>query len=184
MTILLSTRRFADIPQFIKPSSAGGDVGWRYLDGWFETWGSQGLDMTPDFQRGRVWTRAQQIAFVEYALRGGLVGPIYWNELSEEGAAGGARVVLVDGLQRLTAIQAFLNNTIPAFGVLYNAFEDTLRGMDMRVRMVVHNLGTRAEVLRWYLELNAGGTPHTPDELARVQRLLDEAVPGTTAAPV
>lgn len=37
----------------------------------------------------------------------------------------------------------------------------------------VNELRTRAEVLRWYLQLNSGGVVHTEEELARVRALLE-----------
>ena len=44
--------------------------------------------------------------------------------------------------------------------------------------MVFGNLKGRAEVLQWYLLFNSGGTDHTPEELARVQGLLDSEPKG------
>lgn len=37
----------------------------------------------------------------------------------------------------------------------------------------INDLKTRQEVLGWYIEMNAGGTPHSKKEIARVQSLLD-----------
>jgi len=36
----------------------------------------------------------------------------------------------------------------------------------------MNDLKTRAEVLQWYIEFNAGGTPHTEAEINRVRELL------------
>ena len=36
----------------------------------------------------------------------------------------------------------------------------------------VNDLKTRAEVLKWYLEMNTGGTPHTSDEISKVRDML------------
>ena len=42
-----------------------------------------GLQLNPEFQRGHVWTEEQQIAWVEYYLRGGKSGnTIYLNNHS------------------------------------------------------------------------------------------------------
>jgi hypothetical protein len=40
---------------------------------------------------------------------------------------------------------------------------------------MVNDLKTEAEVLRWYLEINAGGTPHTEEELDKVRKMLKKA---------
>jgi hypothetical protein len=70
--------------------------------------------MNPDFQRGHVWTEEQQIAYVEYLLKGGMSGrTFYFNKPSwknKDTINGYDDFVCVDGLQRTTAIEKFLNN--------------------------------------------------------------------------
>ena len=83
--------------------------------------------------------------------------------------------VCVDGLQRLTAIRRFLQNEIPVFGSKYSEYTDSLRS-STTVRVHVNDLKSREEVLRWYLEMNAGGTPHSKKEIQRVKDLLDAEV--------
>jgi hypothetical protein len=130
------------------------------------------LDLNPDFQRGHVWTREQQIAYVEFKLRGGrgsntiLFNCKGWMH-SFEGP-----YVLVDGKQRITAVLAFLHDEIPAFGHLYSEFTGKLRMTGADFVIQVNDLKTRAEVLQWYIELNAGGTPHTQEEIEKVKQLL------------
>lgn len=128
-----------------------------------------GLDLDPDFQRGHVWTEAQQVAFMEYFLREGRSGrDIYFNNptwmttFSEP-------TVLVDGKQRLTAARRFMANQIKVFGLFAWEFEGKAR---MTFNFHVNSLKTRKEVLQWYLQMNAGGTPHTAEELERVRVLL------------
>ena len=43
----------------------------------------------------------------------------------------------------------------------------------------VNNLKTRADVLRWYLEMNTGGTPHSKEEIKRVEELYEESFRST-----
>ena len=38
----------------------------------------------------------------------------------------------------------------------------------------VNNLKTKREVLQWYIDMNAGGTPHTTEEIERVKKLIDD----------
>jgi hypothetical protein len=85
----------------------------------------------------------------------------------------------VDGKQRLDAVLGFMNNEVPIFGGNY--FRDYTDKMDMlvaRFRWNVNDLQTRDEVLQWYLDLNSGGTVHSPNELDRVRELI-----GTPYAP-
>ncbi len=42
------------------------------------------------------------------------------------------------------------------------------------LRLNVNSLKTKREVLTWYIQMNAGGTPHSNDEIAKVQKLLEK----------
>ncbi len=133
------------------------------------------LDLEPDFQRAHVWTDAQQIAFVEYQLQGGTSGKeLYFNCAGWGGDYRGPYVI-VDGKQRLQAVRRFMADEIPAFGYLLSQYEDKLSFTDNYFYWNVAALQTRAEVLQWYLNFNAGGTVHTAEELDRVRQLLAEA---------
>lgn len=78
--------------------------------------------------------------------------------------------VLVDGLQRLTAVMRFLKGEITAFGYYYGEFEDKPHDCDFI--LCINDLPTRALVLQWYLDLNSGGVVHTQEELDRARMLL------------
>lgn len=130
------------------------------------------LEMNPDFQRGHIWTKGQQIKYIEFMLAGGCSGKdIFFNHPGWQRDFAG-HMVLVDGLQRLTAGLAFMNNEIPAYGALYQEYDCVHYSVDFIFH--VNCLKTRAEVLRWYIELNEGGVVHTPEEIERVKQLLEE----------
>ena len=38
----------------------------------------------------------------------------------------------------------------------------------------VNNLQTKKEELQWYVDMNAGGTPHTNAEIERVKKMILE----------
>lgn len=143
------------------------------------------LNIDPDFQRLHVWTEAQQIAWLEYIMRGGRTGrTFYFNHPGWMRSYRG-EFVLVDGKQRLRAMQGFAANEIQVFGSYLREFTDKPdRLRQCGVKLMVNDLKTRAEVLRWYIEMNAGGTPHTAEEIAKACRLLDaenarmEVLPG------
>ncbi len=165
--------RFRDIPKFTEWGHYAVDVSWGYLKDYVAGHEkSHGFDRDPDFQRGHVWTRLQQIAFVEFTLKGGKSGRNILTNCPGWNRGKSGPMVLVDGKQRLTAVMAFLDDEIPAFGHLYSQYTDKLDLIDHSFRWHVNDLKTRAEVLTWYLELNAGGTPHTDEELTRVRGLL------------
>ncbi len=66
---------FDEIPQFTKQASWRADMDIETLVKRVDVWVNEyGLQLNPDFQRGHVWAEEQQIAFVEFILRGGMTG--------------------------------------------------------------------------------------------------------------
>ena len=170
---------FKDIPQFISDGSYRVDVSMEYLVNCIDLWIKEdGLQLCPDFQRGHVWTEQQQIAFLEFILRGGKTGrTLYFNNPNWHRArvkTGYHDFVCVDGLQRITAIQRFLNNEIRVWGQLYSEFGGTTDLIRHGMTINVNDLKTKKEVLQWYIQMNAGGTPHSSEELQRVQKIMEE----------
>ncbi len=170
--------RFKDIPEFINDGFYQIDVSWEYMMQWLdEQIHEEGLQLNPDFQRGHVWTDIQQIDFLEFILRGGKTGRILyfnhpnWHHLWEKGEY--HDFVCVDGLQRITAIQRFMHDEIPAFGLFYSNFEGETDLIRHSMKININTLKTKKEVLKWYIQLNVGGTPHTPKEIARVKKLME-----------
>lgn len=163
---------FADIPQFTKSAPYSTSQPLDFLEDALRRYVRLGLNMDPDFQRAHVWTEQQQIAFVEYILRGGRSGlDVYFNHPGWMTTYKG-EFVLVDGKQRLEALRCFLSNKIKVFGYYRNEFKDEMGLMNHSIRFNVNDLKTRKEVLTWYLEMNSGGTPHTNEELEKVRLML------------
>ncbi len=169
------TMKFKDIPQLTNPAHYRVNQGWKNLKDsliYYQTEKLAKLDLDPPFQRGHVWTIKQQIAYVEFKLRGGSGSDeLQFNCIGWMNDYKGP-FVLVDGKQRLTAVLKFMNNELPAFGVYYNDFEDSLGSMDPSFLFCINNLPSMKAVLQWYLELNSGGTPHTKEELNKVREML------------
>jgi uncharacterized protein with ParB-like and HNH nuclease domain len=171
---------FQTMPKFTRNPSYRVTTDWKYLLSTLERWtdereGPAKLNLDPDFQRGHVWTEAQQIAYVEYVLQGGISGrDLYFNCTGWQGSYEGP-FVIVDGKQRLNAVLKFLRNELPIFGGhLMKDIEGRLP-TTATFNICVNDLKTRAEVLQWYLEMNTGGTPHTEQEIEKVKAMLTEA---------
>ena len=131
-----------------------------------------GLNTDPDFQRAHVWTEDQQVAWLEFFLRGGKTGRVlYFNDPGWSRKREVGQFVMVDGKQRLQAMRRFIGNEIQVFGSYHKEYTDRLR-IHYTIKLHVNDLPTRADVLRWYLEFNSGGTPHSTDEITRVRELL------------
>jgi hypothetical protein len=181
--------KFADIKLLTQCSGYCINVGLDYLPQQYLHYVvDYGLEVSPDFQRGNVWTEQQKIRFMEYMLRGGASGlDIYTNCPTWQGVKTGTYendwYVLVDGKQRLDAALAFLNNEFPIFGAYYREYTDNPRIIVANFRWHVNTLKTREECLQWYLDLNCGGTIHTDSELDHVRALLREKKTYTRPSP-
>ena len=168
---------FKDIPQLTPYGSWHADFDLRgFVREIDRMVAEDGLQLNPDFQRGNVWTEAQQIAYVEFILRGGHTArTVYlnnpnWNRRKNDRYTD---FVCVDGLQRITSISRFLKNDLPAFGLFYDQFEGAIRILNT-MQININDLQTRKEVLQWYVDFNAGGTVHSDAEIARVKALIAE----------
>ena len=160
--------KFADIP-LITVAKYHVDVFWTYIEDWIDR---EEVDMNPDFQRDYIWTQKQKEQYVEWILRNGNSGrDIYFNHpgwfRSFEG-----NMVIVDGKQRVEAVIGFLHNEVKAYGYYMNEYTDKFRIMQCGFSVHVADLETREEVLKWYLDMNTGGTVHTDDEIQKVKDLL------------
>jgi len=151
----------------------------EYLVEWIDQLVKEdGLQLCPDFQRGHVWSEEQQVKFMEFILQGGRSGrTLYFNDPHWHGVRTKSEYndfVCVDGLQRITAIQKFLNNEIRVFGRTYSDFEGPTDLIRHGMVVNINDLKTKREVLQWYIQMNNGGTPHFPEEILRVQKMIDE----------
>lgn len=67
--------KFSDIPQFTRDGSYQCDLNINRVPIWIkEMEEDMNLQLNPDFQRGHVWTEEQQIAWLEFFLKGGKSG--------------------------------------------------------------------------------------------------------------
>lgn len=178
---MMKYTKFSDIPQFT--SNGSYQVNYplvslvRYIEEEVE---EMGLQLNPEFQRGHVWTEEQQIAWIEYHLRGGKSGNTiylnnpFWKSISTPKPGTYMDYVCVDGLQRITAAQKFIHNEIKVFGSYFDEYEDKMRIANNTLILNVNDLKSEREVLQWYIDMNAGGTPHTTEEIERVKKLINK----------
>jgi len=154
------------------------DISWNQLEFMLKEYmKNYNLNLEPDFQRSHVWSTEQQRMYVEWVLRGGMSGKtLYFNcpnwRINPQG-----RMVLVDGLQRLTAVRLFMSNKLPIFGGKFLCdFDGNPDMIVASFEFKINDLETRREVLKWYLDLNEGGTPHSVMELQMVRTMYDATI--------
>lgn len=178
--------KISDIKMLMPCGSYEVNVHLGYIESWLKYAEEEyGLELNPDFQRGNVWTEEQQIKYVEFFLRGGKTANIIYFNCPQFDMGSCERIknadVLpmqcIDGLQRLTALRKFIKGNLKVFGNnTIDDFEDKkmlLRRYDT-LKFNVNNMQTKADVIKWYLDFNTGGTIHSEEEISRVKKLLDE----------
>ncbi len=167
--------RYEDIPRFTQRGANQSSVRVQRIFAFLEEFASGApIDLNPDFQRGHVWTEAQQVAWLEFFMRDGETGhTLYFNNRNEK------VIEIVDGKQRLEAIRRFLDNEIMVFGSYRREFTDNPNHLMRSLIVNVNNLKTRAEVLQWYIDFNSGGVVHATEEIDRVKALLERERSGS-----
>lgn len=163
-----------DISQYTRYAAWRADIPWKYLEKTIKDYEiDHDLLFVPDFQRGHVWTQEQQTKYIEYRLKGGQTAKeVYFNHPGWQRDFRGS-MVLVDGLQRITAVRKFMNNEIRAFDFLYNEFSGRFNLLIGFV-FFVNNLRTYKEVLQWYIDMNEGGIVHSREEIERVKGMIKD----------
>jgi len=174
--------KLKEIKNYVTDGEYSVSMGIKYLVERIGDWVVEdNLEVNSDFQRGHVWTESQQIEWVEYFLMGGKSGrtlyfnAAWWGDF-DKSKFEYIDFVLVDGLQRLTAIKRFVADNLPIFdGYYISDFEDSLKRRVLRYNLTINinSLRSKREVLTWYIQMNAGGTPHTQAEIDKVEALLN-----------
>jgi len=155
--------RFEDIPRMSQANYCI-DVAWTSIRRHFEGFGVP-IELDPEYQRGYVWTLEQQIAYLEFRMKGGMSGgDLFWNAPGWHRGEHTA-MELVDGKQRLEAVLSFLAGNVPVFGLKIYEFEDELNPIRHRFKFFVNDLDDPLAVVQWYLDLNTGGSIHTEKDL-------------------
>jgi uncharacterized protein with ParB-like and HNH nuclease domain len=129
----------------------------------------------PDYQRGSSWTVQQASLFVGNMITGGICPPCWLNRNLHKD-----EMEILDGQQRLTSLYQWTCGNIPAIDpvggeyIYVNEFDEkNLRRLYYKTEVKVMYVDlSRTEQLALYLRLNAGGTPHSTEEIQRVRDLL------------
>ena len=140
----------------------------------------EGLNLSPEYQRGHVWTITQSENFMGHLLTGGQVPMtilrMYPSELMRADE-------VLDGKQRFTAIMMWLRGEISArlgpgdyvhWSDLNAAERRWITGISGPALQNGYVRGSQAEILRLYVKFNRGGTVHSSAEISRVRAMIDQ----------
>lgn len=70
------------------------------------------LDVDHSYQRRAIWTESDKVRLIETILLNYVVPSVYWWQSDIDPDTGQAKIDIVDGQQRITAISEFLNGQL------------------------------------------------------------------------
>lgn len=133
----------------------------------------------PHFQRDRVWTLEQSVAFVNSARRGLPLGTYTYNVTSGKSEAmrkdetGRSYFVhdllLIDGYQRLSSLQDFFDDVFPVDGMFWSGLDSIQRRVFLQgahFPSYETSLTDEEKLKELYDLMNFGGTRHQEHERA------------------
>lgn len=131
----------------------------------------------PPFQRPLVWDEMRMVRFVESAWDGLDLGRLVINDAMDaphdQPRPGSRRWHptdrwIIDGQQRLTALDRYLSDAFPVRGLLWSEVETRDRRFFLMQPMgtTVTGIFDEAELRSLYDRLNYGGVPHAPEHRA------------------
>lgn len=127
--------------------------------------------MVPDFQRDNdKWNIDRKIKFVENILCGyqsTIMLATIGNDLMDD-------CFIIDGLQRLTALQDWFDGKFPVYGdIWYKELSQLRRApfVDCRMSLVVYVFDTIQDCVNFYIDINEG-ISHSTEDIKRAKDYL------------
>jgi hypothetical protein len=124
----------------------------------------------PPFQRPLVWTRAQEVLFIESAWLGLYIGTYCTHDIDWEhdGTVKAFSGWLLDGQQRLTTFQRYWNSEFKVFGRYYSELTRKEKHRFSRIPFKQSKviLDDEALIKELYNRMAFGGVAHTADDFA------------------
>ena len=122
--------------------------------------------LLPPWQRGLVWTQHQKVKLIESLWLGLNIGTYTFNR-----APHGSKFdnLLIDGQQRLWALQCYLSDEFPVFGYRWSEVTEVdRRGFECsrHFHCYITNSEDEDYLRSYYNMMNFGGTAHHEEERA------------------
>tara|TARA_Y100001956_G_scaffold61245_1_gene61052 strand:+ start:52 stop:615 length:564 start_codon:yes stop_codon:yes gene_type:complete len=129
--------------------------------------------MVPEFQRDNdKWSLERKIKFVENILCGfqsTIMLATINNDLMDD-------CFILDGLQRLTALQDWFDGKFPVYGDIWYKDLSHLRRapfVDCRMSLVIHRFSSMQECVNFYIDINKG-ISHSEEDIKRATDYLEK----------
>lgn len=122
--------------------------------------------LLPTWQRPLVWTREQKVKLIESLWRGINIGTYTFNRTRWEGMYDN---LLIDGQQRLWAIQCYLEDQFPVFGYRWSEVtrvDQRFFETGAHFHCYITNSEDEEYLKSYYNMTNFGGTAHQESERA------------------
>ena len=123
----------------------------------------------PEFQRSNdKWTKKMQIKFIENLITGCVTQISLYTTTDKEFP----KWFILDGLQRLTAINLFITNQLKVFGNLtYDDVKANINGETNPIEFKLYRFNNEIEAVEFYIAINENIT-HSKKDIQRAKDYL------------
>lgn len=132
------------------------------------------FECVPAFQRDNdKWTEDMQVKFVENILRGYKTTLMFFELVANDKLPLRCEMKVLDGLQRLTAIHAFVTGKIKAFGWTYDEAmgDKRVHTSLLTIKIQAYSFESEIEAVEFYINMNENIT-HSSKDIDRAKKYL------------
>jgi len=132
-----------------------------------------GLDLSPDYQRGDEWNIEDQQAFIKSIFKGYEIGRVVIREIHTLDCIG----EVVDGKQRITAIRDFIEGKFSIQGFYYEDLDedDNRMFMDSKLSLgFIREDVPYKDILGIFIEINSRGRVVSKEHIEKVRSQLED----------
>lgn len=132
------------------------------------------FECVPPFQRNNdKWSQQMQIKFIENILKGCKTTLMFYEISSDLNDPARTNCMILDGLQRLTALHAFITGKFTVFGYTYHELVSfpAMRMNLLTIKLSDYTFLTEIDAVEFYIAMNENIT-HSPSDIQRAKDYL------------
>lgn len=132
------------------------------------------FECVPPFQRDNdKWSEDMQVKFVENILKGFKTTLMFYEICADIRQANRTNCMVLDGLQRLTALHGFITGKFKVFGYTYQELTQhrVMRMNLVTIKLSDYTFSTEIEAVEFYITMNENIT-HSPFDIQRAKDYL------------